>query len=287
MINLHDYVDENGRIKLDELSFFFCDEEKQINGYFAQNWIQVFEGDKYLLKTLITDESKNTSKEYDPDKEYQLCELNAVLMPHILKQLGIPSAAYFLATYNGKNIIMSPSFLTEDEELVEGDKILDKKYTESTDVYMIMKKLKHTFNKQLRDQFLIQTFANKFINQTDERNRNWGVITNKKTKETRLAPMFDFDFCGPSDNNFARRFIYDLFTCNLNQFIEEFYYLDSVKEFLGNVINNFDLEAAFKECEEESFVSIPENDKNIYRRLFASMLRTIQVQIEMNEERRR
>lgn len=270
--DINEHIDEHGRVKIDELSFMFCDIEKEIDGFFAENWISTFDGNKYLIKTLA---DVKTKEDYS-NNLYKVCEMNALVMPRVLKQIGMPTATYKLGNYNGRDVIMSPSFLSEDEKLIEGDKILDIHHSEVTEVNYIMKVLIKKYGRAISNEFLIECFANKFINEGDERNRNWGVVHNKKTNMNHLAPMYDFDFSGLSTNRYPKRFVDSITSDSLYSFMEEYYHLDFVKEFLINIINSFDLEKVFEEVENEERITISEEYKNAYRKMFASSLRSIQ-----------
>ncbi len=88
--------------------------------------------------------------------------------------------------------------------------------------------------------------------------------------------MYDFDFSGLSTNRYPKRFVDSITSDSLYSFMEEYYHLDFVKEFLINIINSFDLEKVFEEVENEERITISEEYKNAYRKMFASSLRSIQ-----------
>lgn len=263
--------DNNGRVMVNKLNSCYLSSVK-VSGHYAENWMQIFDGERILTKELIEDKP-GAHVEKDLNREYQYSEFNAILTPYILRQIGIDTAEYYLGSRWTKNLIVTPSFLKEDEKLIGGDEIMATPF----DPYVpyILETLTEDYGENVANEFLIQTFASKFINQTDEKNTNWGVIYNKKTKEYRMAPMFDFDMAGVTDTNFTRRYAEKEYESTLSDFYYYYGHFPFIRAFLEGILTNFNLEKAISDCEKDHFVKFSLEDKKAYATLYAENINTI------------
>lgn len=88
--------DKNGRIILEEIPFIVSNLEKE-----NINWLLLNNGTKLLLK-----KNRDTN-----ENDFE------VLISYFLKQLDIKHAKYDVATFNGKEYLVTPSFLRNKEKV--------------------------------------------------------------------------------------------------------------------------------------------------------------------------
>lgn len=118
--------------------------------------------------------------------------------------------------------------------------------------------------------FIKQSFFNRIIKQYDENNHNWGILVNKKTHSVRMAPLYDMECsCEINKRSKKMRKTKDGSTTNLEQFIRQFKNESWFKWYIEEIIENFDLEKAFKQSEIETNTKIPEKYKQKYKDFFA------------------
>lgn len=264
---LKEKTDKNGRIKLNELNFSFDSEEILDDSFFAKNWIKFFNGDKYLLKTVLFPSELFIHE--NSTTPIQNFEYNSLLVHEILNMLGIESASYYLAKYNEEGIVLTPSFLKENEEFYD-------KHIYSQNIEEIIKELRELkFSEELINDFIIQSLVSRFVGQTDEKDSNWGIIHNKETNEYKIAPMYDFEYtCFATNQNRCRYVIDENGYMNSNLFALFMHFKDNLKvqKLLLNIILNFDLEEAFNRVKENTEVKIDEQNKIKYVNFFKKQM---------------
>lgn len=264
---LKEKIDKNGRIDLNSLNFSFASEEIIEDAFFAKNWIRFFNGDKYLLKTILFPSELYIHE--NSDTPIQSFEYNSLLVHEILNMLEVESADYYLAKYNEEGLVITPSFLQEDEEFYEKnisyfniDKIIDEL------------KSKH-FSDEIIDDFIIQVLVSRFIGQSDEKESNWGIIYNKKTNEYRISPMYDFEYTCFMTNQYRYRYIVNEKGYQDSRLFSLFMHFKDnpkVQQLLLKIILNFDLQEAFKRVKENTGVEIDDAQKNKYIDFFKKQL---------------
>ena len=274
---LREKTDQNGRIKLDDLNFTFSSEEIRKGSYFAKNWITLFNGEDYLVKSILKENMIGGKRR---DREIEEYEYNTLLVPEILNMLGIESAKYFLATYKGERVIITPSFLKKGETFLDGiDIMID---SNSTKEMLSMDNIIQTlqmwgFSNKIIDDFILQSLASRFVEQTDERSVNWGIIYNKEYNGYKLAPMYDFEYtCDMPDLKRERYVIVDgRPDSTMLGFLNHFKDNPKVFDFLYNIILNFNLEEAIERVKENTGASIDEELKNKYRLFFEKKMKEV------------
>lgn len=159
--------DENGRIILDEIPFI--PSNKKVDGRHKNTWIILNNGTKLFIK--------NDRKHY-----YNECEL---IIMYFLKSLNINCANYDIATFKNNELLISPSFLRNGEEIIKPFEEIPK----LNEGYETLK----AHNSEIH--FLKTCFADRIYGNIDRFPLNFGIITGGKicnrNAQDRICPLFD------------------------------------------------------------------------------------------------
>ena len=216
--------------------------------------------------------------------DYYIAMYNNILLPQIANQLGNQSAEYYIAkdTDNPrlKNIV-TIDFKKKDEELLHGEDILEDmgadirelnidKLLNVLENYLIEHGYRNKDIENIKQDFIKQSFFNKFIKQLDENNHNWGILINQKTNSARIAPLYDLDCsCDINKKSKHMRVTNNGSFSSMEQFMRQYKDESWFKIYIEEVVNNFDIKKAFKESEKETNTQIPDKYKQRYSDFFA------------------
>lgn len=235
-------------------------------------WILLNDGKTMaLLKNSFGDIYRDLSLE-----DYNLALYNNILIPKIAKQLQNESASYYFTKIaevernqkNNRRYLLTLDFKGKDEELISGNDILGEfdyptdildihKILEILEDYLIEKGFYTQDIQRIKIDFIKQSFFNKFIQQLDEHNDNWGILASYKNHSVRIAPVYDLDCsCGINKKSKKQRLCKDG-SFSIKSFIKEFGNEAWFNQYIQEVIQNFDIHQAFAEAKEDTNVEIP------------------------------
>lgn len=129
--------DENGFINLDniEINFSLDSREKKGNAQRDKNWIKLSDGRKFLLKL-----DDNVL-----DNQTGLC-YSELIVDELAKQVGIDTAFYDIVKKDGKVGVISEKIISDDEELITLEDIINgagdvssEGYTDLTDLLEVFR----------------------------------------------------------------------------------------------------------------------------------------------------
>lgn len=233
-------------------------------------WILLNDGKTMaLLKNSFGDTYRDL-----PLEDYYIALYNNLLIPQIARQLGNKSANYYFTKIPNKNIkyILTIDFKNKDEELISGNDILTEnnnstdildidKLLENLEDYLIEKGFSSQDMEKVRIDFIKQCFFNKFIQQLDEHNGNWGILEDYKNHSVKIAPVYDLDCsCGIAKRRKKQRLCKNG-SFSLKSFIKEFSNEQWFNQYLQEIIQKFDIHKALEEAKENTNAEIPK----IYR----------------------
>lgn len=250
--------------------------------YFCKGWILLADKSTMaLLKNPYGDIRRDITRE-----EYNLSLYNNILVPQIATQLENRGAQYYLTkikkgkTVDKRTYILTLDFKHKNETLIHGEEILDDmeeglaelnidKLIDITCKYFEKNNCSKHDIEIFRQDFIKQSFFNRFIKHEDEHNKNWAILMNEKNNRVRLAPSYDIDCsCELNKKGKISRKTNDGSLVSLQSFLEQYKDEEWFKKYIGDVIEKFDLEKAFKDAEKETFTRIPDECKNSYRNFF-------------------
>lgn len=156
--------DKNGRIILEEIPFVVSNLEKE-----NINWLLLNNGTKLLLK-----KNRDTN-----ENDFE------VLISYFLKQLDIKHAKYDVATFNGKEYLVTPSFLRNKEKV-------NLPFDECPNIIEGYNKMK----KYGGETFFLKTcFVDRIYGNIDRFPNNFGItadgMVNGRKAQARLCPLYD------------------------------------------------------------------------------------------------
>lgn len=202
---------------------------------------------------------------------------NVLIAPEIAKQFRIESAQYFLGKSDRKDGIermysLTPSFLKEDEELINAYDILESKrdiisWSVGGILGVLGRKLSYRFVDETSIQkinfdVLKQTFFNKVIKNTDDV-YNWGIIL-KKDNSMRLAPAFDFDFSFDIYTARKRQRLSSNYSTRIEDFMRDYKSYPGFQQFVQDCIKNFDINEIFMAVEQKHGINLDEVGRAYY-----------------------
>lgn len=135
------------------------------------------------------------------------------------------------------------------------------------------------------DEFVRQEIFKKSVNYTDNHNANWSLgIDGKKV---RLFPAYDFDFCSGIRNTKRIETLCDNGLMNLNSLIKQYMDLPWMKEYLAEVIRNYDMNIVFEKVREKTLLDIPSNIKEYFENTYSKKKKEIEtIYSEIFEEKK-
>lgn len=225
-----------------------CQEPK---GFTADFWILLYDLNIYLIKRCVPERiivKGNVKRAME----------NSVVIPQIIKELGLESSEYYITTYweeeygDSDIFIMTPNFLRDNEEMLSLDMVCGEKCI--TEIPELEKTIRQYFEirnfsqeqiDSLRRDFIKQVFMSKFLGNVDENNGNISIIYDNK-RNVRMAPLYDFDFCCGNELRFKCERKVDGCT-DIEALVK--YYINEpwFKSWINDTILNLDLKKALTE----------------------------------------
>ena len=254
---------ENGFVELDRGQFLERDHNG--SGTFALKWI-IAKGTQYLIKELDSDNDITTT----------------LISEQIARSSGYNVATYYPAILNGKEVIITPSFLNvqkdEDENDYFEEKIIDGKkisgynmdISENPDLirqYFSKRGVTEDKIQELVENYKSVMLYNNFINLKDGHNGNWGVIVGKDN-QYKFTPIYDLEG-GLYENPLMIRATYidcemndedDVKKINETMNKKMFEYLledENIRKYAENLLN-INMNEVFEIVEKSKKVKIPE-----------------------------
>lgn len=237
----------------------------------------------------------------------RICKYNNIIVPYIGSEIfSVDTAKYFFVKFaRGKQKIpTNPKIeylLTLDEklngeEVWEGYNIL--MYNKGEDTLMFSKRLEeikkfaelrhiHTYKiQEILDDFIRQEIFKKTSNYVDNHNVNWALGIDGK--RVRVFPAYDFDFCSGIRNKNVYETICDNKLSDLKSFIEQYKDLPWMKDYIKEVIQNFDIDNVFKFATERTEVDIPKDIKKYFKDFYEKKKEEIEhIYQEIFEQRKK
>lgn len=213
--------------------------------------------------------------------QYYIVLYNNILLPQIAKQFGNISAKYYLAINKQKQTrVLTLDFKEQGEGLIHGEELLEevegnineleiKKILERIEEYLIEQGMSEETIQRVKIDFIKQSFFNKFIKQTDENNHNWGVLINEREKSARIAPLYDMECscdCGTRTRHLRK--VEENGGTTLESFIKHYKNEDWFQNYIGEVLENFDIDKAIEDSKSETKINIPLEYRNKYKDFF-------------------
>lgn len=219
--------------------------------------------------------------------DYYTTIYNNILLPQIAHQFQNDSAIYYIATEKEyktqsyyKKYILTVDFKRKHEKMKHGEEILEEVHNDICELNVdklinaIEKYLnKYNFSKldieRVRQDFIKQSFFNRFIKQCDENNHNWGILVNTHTHSVRMSPLYDME-CSCEINVPTRhcRKTNDGSMNSLEHFMNQYKNEEWFGLYMKQILDNFNLEEAFEKSKQETKTDIPEEYKERYRNFF-------------------
>lgn len=232
----------------------------------------------------------------------EICKYNNLIVPYIGSEIfGIDTVKYFFAKFaKGKQKIpTNPKIeylITLDEkangeEVWEGFNILTKdtvifsKRLNEIKKFLELRQIPSHRVQEILDEFVRQEIFKKSVNYTDNHNANWSLgIDGKKV---RLFPAYDFDFCSGIRNTKRIETLCDNGLMNLNSLIKQYMDLPWMKEYLAEVIRNYDMNVVFEKVREKTLLDIPSNIKEYFKNTYSKKKKEIEtIYSEIFEEKK-
>lgn len=308
-------LEQNTPLTISDRNYFNCDNEGNV--LLSQSkcqksnidmtkysscigWILLNDGKTMaLIKNLFGDVYRDLNKE-----DYNIAMYNPILLPEIAMQLQNKSAKYYLARrqikgkerQNSMKYILTIDFKHKGEELIDGKEILRKmgeeenelnieKLTQILEDYLIEHGYRGENIERCKRDFIKQTFFNKLINEMDENNGNWAILINQRENRCRMAPCYDMDCsCGIAKKSKIQRKNNDG-TIGIESFILQMKSQDWFRNYLEEVVNDFDLSKAFETAKKYTNINIPDIVKNRYTTFFNERIQLIKSMKQKIEEK--
>lgn len=256
----------------------------------ANSWIIMNGTYNCLIKNLFSDiHPENINPEL-----IQISKYNNVLLPFLAaEKFGIESVCYYLVKLpkiDGTEINPGDTYLMtfdekrRGEEVIEGVDILtdEKQLTEffserlsSVRNFLKLRKVPEHTIKKVEDELIRQEIFKKFVEYTDNHNRNWSIAVDGKN--VRPFPTYDYDLCcgvNYLDSILGKKIETKIESCDdngetdLESFIMQYRNLPWMQTYLREILANLDIEEIFEESYRITGISIPEEAKTYYREYF-------------------
>jgi len=263
--SITDCIDSNGAIDLTKILYIpSIVNARGGKSKFSDRWIITPDLRTYLIK-------RNPRYSSSVKHPYY----NILITNKIAQKMNVPCAQYYLARNGsdcdvGNNITCN--FLKDGESLISGEQVVTYASfgcpTEllSSRLLYIEKYLKYMkvepeVMEEIRRNYIKLAFLNRFINNTDEADWNYGLIYDGVSKKiTGLAPGFDFDFTLNAHPDIGRALLLDDGTSEITSFIEQFKHEQWFRGFVQEFINNFNIEEVLQEVQAEHRVTIEQEE---------------------------
>ena len=253
----------------------------------AHAWIELKNThSQCLVKNFIYNSTMSSYDEFikrNGKDGIKICKYNNLIIPYIGSEIfNVETVKYFFAKFSrGKQKIPTNPrieyLITIDEkangeEVWEGFNILVE--NSSKDTVLFSKRLNEIKRflelrqvpsyriQEVLDEFIRQEIFKKSVNYTDNHNSNWSLgIDGKKV---RLFPAYDFDFCSGIKNTKRIETICDNGLMDLKSFIKQYKNLPWIKEYIEEVIKNYDMNVVFEKVKEKNLLDIPNDMKEYF-----------------------
>lgn len=309
--NVDLYFDENGRLDLEKM-------------HPIKSMIQVNNSSKaygwMILPDLTTGILKVSLEKIERNKEDGIrARYTTLAAMGIARNLGLESAQYYLTTNNEEGdfkselgYIYSPNFLKENEELISGldmstdmqtlmeirgdmnnvDMIRNEKLI---NVYLKNRRFSSEEIEEVRRDFVKQCIFRKIINDSDEANRNWGIIVKNESmyneknqnnsikKTVKIAPMYDFEYAFQTKYKNVYRTING--SADIEDFINYYKKEEWFKNWVNEVVCNLDMDDVYNEVFNSSKIKIPEEYKIYFSEEVKEKLKEIKECINKEKNR--
>lgn len=285
-IDIKDYINEDGYINLDEIPYIkYVDREEMKNiGCYVEKWI-LFPNLQQILAKNVSNYDLNMEKLSEEERfQEKVHRYNDVFLTQVFKQLEIPSARYYFAREEEKDYLVTPSLIQENEELINGEKILKNMLGKVDETFVseeleeIEGYLRETLNitdirkiEEIKDSFIKQVIALRYINLSDFDAREWGLILNEEKKdEVKMFPMVDIDSsCGYEELTDIIN-LSDNETSKFEDIVMQYKENKSVRNLLAKM-TNIDIGKAIEDTYNDTKIIIPQDIVEHYEEYFEYM----------------
>lgn len=287
-IDIKEYFDEEGYLDLDNIHYIVLMNREQIrktqDAYYVEKWILTPNLKEVLVKNHTDFDIDINKLTYENRLFETVCKYNSLFVPEIFQQVGLETAEYYWAKEKGKEYILTPSVLEKNEQIINGDTILDycgdenEKYV-STELKSIERYVRNVLNIQdtdkineIREMFILKVIMARYLGIEDFHSGDWGIIYNDKTKNIRNLPVIDVDYGLNIENTrvFDESNLSDKKTNNFEDLIIQYYDLRSVKNLLKK-IQQINIEKAIENVYFKKHIKVPIEVQNYYRMYFGKM----------------
>ena len=288
-----EYKDHKGYLCIDKIPHIH-NQRQHGTGYHALGYIILPDGNMYFLKRMSSSED-----------EIQM--YNNIVVPQIAKQFGVEAAEYIICTKGNELYLLSPSFLKENENIVYGTDMFDlAKYPdmdimdmevgdfEDLDInsslidiesYLLARNVSKDEIEGIQEKFLQQCFLNKFIEQSDEKPENTGIIK-EENGTFRMAPLWDTDYSTMVPDYGIKRWVNrDESKNDLLSFVTHFFNYKNFGEYMQRIAKLFNVKKAIEEAEAASGIEIPERIRQRYFDYFNQRLGVLESSISKIKEK--
>lgn len=288
-----DYRNDEGYIYIDKIPYIHTQKQHGA-GHHALGYIILPDGNMYFLKRMSSSED-----------EIQM--YNNIVVPQIAKQFGVEATEYVICTKGNELYLLSPSFLEKDENIIYGTDMFDLTkypdidimdmnvgYFEDLDInssltdiesYLSSRNVSRDEIESIQGKFLQQCFLNKFIEQSDEKPENTGII--KEGNGTfRMAPLWDPDHSTMVPDYGIKRWVNGNESKNdLLSFVTYFFNYKNFGEYMQRIAKSFDVKKAIEEAETTSGIEIPAKIRQRYFDYFNQRLGVLESSISKIKQR--
>lgn len=218
----------------------------------------------------------------------KICKYNNLIVPYIGSEIfSVDTVKYFFAKFaRGKQKIPTNPrieyLVTLDEkingeEVWEGinvlisnkskDTILFSKRLNEIKTFLELRQIPSHKIQEILDEFIRQEIFKKSVKYTDNHNVNWSLGLDGK--KVRLFPAYDFDFCSGIKNAKRIETLCDNGFMDLKSFIRQYKNLPWMKEYIGEIIQNYDMNMVFEKVNEKTLLDIPDDMKEYFENTYS------------------
>ena len=252
-------IEESGkRLKRNDSGFVILDGEKFVEREHNGPGI-------YAVKWVMVNNTPALIKELDKDNDIK----TTLISEQIAREAGYEVAEYYPAIFEGKEVILTPSFLKikstpnekeySEEEIIQGKKISGSNMDISENPELIRKYFSEMGCSEEKIQELIEKYKsvmlyNIFINLRDGHNGNWGVIQGENN-EFRFTPIFDLEG-GLAENKLNIRPMYIHENYDDESMLKYLLEDKRIREYAKGLLK-VDMDKVYEEVEKSKKIKIP------------------------------
>lgn len=288
-----EYKDNEGYICIDKIPYIHVQKQHGA-GHHALGYIILPDGNMYFLKRMSSSED-----------EIQM--YNNIVVPQIAKQFEVEAAEYLICTKGKEIYLLSPSFLKKDEYIIYGTDMFDLTKYHDIDImdmdvdifedldidsslvdienYLFVSDVSKNKIESIQGEFLKQCFLNKFIEQSDEKPENTGIVK-EENGTFRMAPLWDPDYSTMVPDYGVKRWVDgDESKNDLGAFVTHFFNYKNFGEYMQRIAKSFDVKKAIEEAETVSGIEISYRIRQRYFDYFNQRLRVLESCISKIKQR--